>query len=81
MTRIAITGHSMGGHGALTLHFKHPGLYKSVTALAPVSNASKSILAEKAFKNYLGSVEAGKQHDATELVKVYKGEKLPILID
>jgi S-formylglutathione hydrolase len=41
-TRMAVTGHSMGGHGALTLHFRHPGLFKSVSALAPICNPTKT---------------------------------------
>ncbi len=39
--KTSIFGHSMGGHGALTLFLKHPGLYKSVSAFAPISNPSK----------------------------------------
>ena len=81
MSRKAITGHSMGGHGALTLHFKNPGMYKSVSAFAPIVNPVRAPIAEKAFKAYLGSVEAGKPHDATHLVATYEGPKPTILID
>lgn len=80
-SRSAISGHSMGGHGALSLFFKHPGQYKSVSALAPISNPTECNWGKKAFEGYLGSVEAGKAHDATELVASYTGPKLPILID
>ncbi|CRK34107.1 hypothetical protein BN1708_006260 [Verticillium longisporum] len=77
--RVSITGHSMGGHGALTLYLKHPGLYKSVSAFAPIANPSRCPWGEKAFKGYLGDDE-WKKHDATELVKGWKGP-LNALID
>lgn len=79
--RAGITGHSMGGHGALSLHFKHPGLYKSVSAFSPISNPTQCNWGIKAFTGYLGSVEAGKAHDATELVATYSGPQAPILVD
>ncbi|KAM5351274.1 hypothetical protein ACJ41O_003997 [Fusarium nematophilum] len=79
--RVSISGHSMGGHGALTLFLKNPGKYKSVSAWAPISNPSKCPWGEKAFSGYLGSDrEAWKKHDATELVKSWKGP-LNALID
>ena len=77
----AITGHSMGGHGALTIHFKNPGQYQSASAFAPIANPTQCPWGEKAFKGYLGSVEAGKEYDATELVKTYDGPPVPILVD
>jgi len=80
-SRKSITGHSMGGHGALICHLKNPGAYKSVSAFAPISNPTQCPWGEKAFKGYLGSVEAGKAYDATELVLKYSGPKSPILID
>lgn len=79
--RTGITGHSMGGHGALSLHFKNPGKYQSVSAFSPICNPTKCNWGTKAFEGYLGSVEAGKAHDATELVSQYTGPKLQILID
>ena len=81
-SRIGITGHSMGGHGALTLFLKNPGKYKSVSAFAPITNPSKCPWGEKAFKGYFGedNRKAWKEHDATELVKSYKGP-LDLLID
>jgi len=79
--RISITGHSMGGHGALVSHFKNPGKYRSVSAFAPICNPTDCPWGQKAFTGYLGSVEAGKAYDATELVASYDGPKIPILID
>jgi S-formylglutathione hydrolase len=73
--RVSITGHSMGGHGALTLFLKNPGMYKSVSAFAPIANPINCPWGEKAFKGYLGEDrEQWKKHDATELVAKFKGE-------
>jgi S-formylglutathione hydrolase len=80
-SRVSITGHSMGGHGALSLYLKNPGMYKSVSAFAPICNPSKCPWGEKAFTGYLGAdKEAWKAHDATELVKKWDGH-LDVLID
>jgi S-formylglutathione hydrolase len=65
----AITGHSMGGHGALVLALKHPGRYASVSAFAPIVAPSQVPWGHKAFGAYLGDDrEAWKAWDATELV-------------
>ena len=81
-TRVSISGHSMGGHGALISHLKNPGKYTSVSAFAPICNPTKCPWGEKAFIGYLGSVEAGKHYDATELILKYpKQNHAPILID
>ncbi|TGJ82075.1 hypothetical protein E0Z10_g6699, partial [Xylaria hypoxylon] len=83
-SRVSITGHSMGGHGALTLYLKNPGAYKSVSAFAPISNPSACPWGDKAFSGYLGSdKEVWKRHDATYLVAtdVWKGKDLKALID
>jgi len=77
----SITGHSMGGHGAMIAHLKNPGMYTSVSAFSPIVNPTAVPWGEKAFTGYLGSVEAGKAYDATELVKSYSGPKPSILID
>lgn len=53
-SRVSITGHSMGGHGALTLYIKNPGKYKSVSAFAPITNPTKCPWGQKAFYGYLG---------------------------
>ena len=65
-----IFGHSMGGHGALTIALKHPELYRSVSAFAPIANPTKVPWGEKAFAGYLGDdKEAWRDHNATELVR------------
>ncbi|KAL2014577.1 hypothetical protein VTN00DRAFT_2102 [Thermoascus crustaceus] len=81
-TRVSITGHSMGGHGALTLFLKNPGKYKSVSAFAPIANPINCPWGQKAFSGYFGAdnLEKWKEHDATELVKKWKGP-LDVLID
>ncbi len=77
----AISGHSMGGHGALTIALRNPGRYRSVSAFSPIVAPSQTPWGEKAFAAYLGDDrEAWKAHDAVELVKSAK-EKLPLLVD
>ncbi|MCJ1455243.1 hypothetical protein MMC28_005597 [Mycoblastus sanguinarius] len=82
-SRVSIFGHSMGGHGALTLFLKNPGKYKSVSAYAPIANPVNCQWGQKAFEGYFGTEEKAKwaDHDATELVKKWSGEPLDILID
>ena len=79
--RVGLFGHSMGGHGALTLALRHPGLYQSVSAFAPIAAPTQCPWGEKAFGGYLGDDRASwAAHDATELVKA--GRKAPpLLID
>ncbi len=79
--RVGLFGHSMGGHGALTLALRHPGLYQSVSAFAPIAAPTQCPWGEKAFNGYLGADRAAwAGHDATELVK--SGRKAPpLLID
>ena len=77
----AISGHSMGGHGALTIALRNPGRYRSVSAFSPIVAPSQVPWGEKAFGAYLGDDrEAWKQHDAVELLKSAE-ERLPLLID
>ncbi len=65
-----IFGHSMGGHGALTIALKNPDIYKSVSAFAPISSPMQCPWGHKAFTGYLGTDEASwTKYDATELVK------------
>ncbi|CAI7658854.1 hypothetical protein N7509_003993 [Penicillium cosmopolitanum] len=81
--RVSITGHSMGGHGALTLFLRNPGKYKSVSAFAPITNPINCPWGQKAFKGYFGDDQQDKwkEHDATELLKKWSGGPLDILID
>ncbi|XP_077300133.1 S-formylglutathione hydrolase [Arctopsyche grandis] len=81
-TRQSIIGHSMGGHGALICALKKPGLYKSVSAFAPICNPIECPWGVKAFTGYLGPKESGKweEWDAVELVKSYNGPPLTLLI-
>jgi S-formylglutathione hydrolase len=79
--RVGLFGHSMGGHGALTLALRHPGLYQSVSAFAPIAAPTQCPWGEKAFTGYLGTDRAAwAEHDATELVKA-GGTLPPVLID
>ncbi|HEV8045172.1 MAG TPA: S-formylglutathione hydrolase, partial [Rubrobacter sp.] len=66
-----IFGHSMGGHGALTLALKNPDLYASVSAFAPISAPTRAPWGKKALSGYLGpDEEAWCEHDASELVRL-----------
>ncbi|WP_313275159.1 S-formylglutathione hydrolase [Stenotrophomonas sp.] len=77
----AISGHSMGGHGALTIALKNPGRYRSVSAFSPIVAPSQVPWGQKAFAAYLGDDRAAwNAHDATELVAQAQ-EKLPLLVD
>jgi len=80
--RASITGHSMGGHGALVCALKNPGKYKSVSAFAPITNPTQCPWGQKALKGYLGDdLEAHKSYDACELISTYTGPPLNILVD
>jgi S-formylglutathione hydrolase len=79
MTRQAITGHSMGGHGALTLGLRHPGRYRSVSAFAPIVAPSQVPWGEKALGRYLGpDRSAWRAHDTVALIE--DGARLPELL-
>jgi len=83
-SRIGIFGHSMGGHGALTLALRHPGLFKSVSALAPICAPSQCPWGRKAFAGYLGTDEsAWLDQDASTLMRRQTAAPFPggILID
>ena len=70
MTRESVFGHSMGGHGALTVALKNPQRYKSLSALAPICAPMRAAWTQKAFARYLGADrETWKDYDASELVK------------
>jgi len=80
----SITGHSMGGHGALTLALKHPDLFESVSAFAPISSPARCPWGEKALGAYLGPDRAAwAAHDAALLVEAgaAKGRFDDILVD
>lgn len=79
--RNAIFGHSMGGHGALTIALKNPERFRSVSAFAPIVSPMRCPWGEKAFGHYLGDDrETWKRYDATELMA--RAEKqLPMLVD
>ena len=77
-------GHSMGGHGALTLALRHPGVFKSLSALAPICAPSRCPWGRLAFGSYLGADEtAWAAHDASALMQAQMGAPYPqgILID
>jgi len=82
--RQGIFGHSMGGHGALTVGLKNPDTFKSISAFAPICSPINCPWGQKALSNYLGSDQlAWTEYDATELVKQL-GDSRPenrILID
>ncbi|KAJ5191426.1 uncharacterized protein N7498_010411 [Penicillium cinerascens] len=81
-SKVSITGHSMGGHGALTLFLRNPGKYRSVSAFAPICNPINCPWGQKAFKGYFGEdQEKWKENDATELLKKWTDKDLEILID
>ena len=80
-TSRAISGHSMGGHGALVLALRNPGRYRSVSAFSPIVAPSKVPWGEKALTAYLGEDRAKwSAWDACELVK-QASDKLPLLVD
>ena len=81
MNRLGIFGHSMGGHGALTMAFKNPELFKSVSAFAPICAPTKAPWGENAFTGYLGEDRnLWQDYDACELVRSI-GWSSDILID
>ncbi len=77
----SISGHSMGGHGALICALKNPGRYRSVSAFAPITHPGQSPWGEKAFSGYLGEDrETWKAWDSCELIR-QNGSELPLLVD
>lgn len=78
---ISITGHSMGGYGALSGFFTNPGKYKSVSAWAPIANPLTCAWGKKAFGNYLGSnEELWHKYDPTHLIGTYQHEHQPDIL-
>jgi S-formylglutathione hydrolase len=77
----SISGHSMGGHGALVLALRNPGRYRSVSAFSPIVAPSEVPWGRKAFEAYLGQDrQEWSRYDACKLVRSAE-EKLPILVD
>ncbi|MBA2411319.1 MAG: S-formylglutathione hydrolase [Burkholderiaceae bacterium] len=83
-SRVGIFGHSMGGHGALTLALKHPATFASVSAFAPIVAPARAPWGEKAFRGYLGErTEHWDEHDASVLMRRQSTAPYPrgILVD
>jgi S-formylglutathione hydrolase len=69
LTRQAIMGHSMGGHGALTIGLRHPDRFRSVSAFSPIVAPSQVPWGQKAFEGYIGVDRAAwRKHDAVALI-------------
>lgn len=80
-SRVGISGHSMGGHGALTIALKNPGRFRSVTAFSPICSPLNCPWGEKALGNYLGPDRASwREYDTTVLV-ASADAPLPVLVD
>ena len=79
--RIGLSGHSMGGHGALTIAIKNPEIFKSVSAFSPICNPVKIPWGQKAFTKYLGKDESSwDDYDSCRLIQKHGWQK-EILID
>ncbi|HET8816796.1 MAG TPA: S-formylglutathione hydrolase [Pseudidiomarina sp.] len=77
----SIAGHSMGGHGAITLALRNPGLYRSVSAFAPIAHPSSCPWGRKAFTGYLGEdTQTWRDYDSVELIRSGKSCP-PLLVD
>ena len=80
--RRGVFGHSMGGHGALTLTLRHPELFKTVSAFSPICSPTRCAWGQKAFAAYLGPDEtAWREHDAALLIEAGRAGVSEILID
>jgi S-formylglutathione hydrolase len=81
-SRAGILGHSMGGHGALTIALKSPGAYKSVSAFAPICSPMRCPWGEKALTGYLGTDRARwRAYDTTALIEDRGWNGPPLLVD
>ena len=81
MARQGIMGHSMGGHGAITIHLKNPETYQTVSAFAPICAPSHCPWGQKAFEGYLGpDREAWRQYDSCALI-AERPSRAKILVD
>jgi S-formylglutathione hydrolase len=80
--RRGVFGHSMGGHGALTLTLRHPERFKSVSAFAPICSPTRCAWGQKAFAAYLGDDQAAwREHDAALLIEAGAARVSEILVD
>lgn len=81
--RCAISGHSMGGHGALIMALKNPGMFTSVSAFAPIVNPTQVPWGQKAFSHYLGEdTDKWQEWDSCALMQASQpGDAIPTLID
>uniref|UniRef100_A0A8H9YQ71 S-formylglutathione hydrolase n=1 Tax=Pseudomonas tritici TaxID=2745518 RepID=A0A8H9YQ71_9PSED len=81
--RCAISGHSMGGHGALIMALKNPGMFSSVSAFAPIVNPTQVPWGQKAFSHYLGEdADTWQEWDSCALMQASQpGDAIPTLID
>ncbi len=81
MDRVGISGHSMGGHGALVLGLRNPDIFKSISAFCPIGAPSLCPWGQKAFTGYLGEDrELWKDYDASELVRTVRRNDI-VLVD
>eukprot|EP00033_Pygsuia_biforma_P001417 GCRY01001601.1.p1 GENE.GCRY01001601.1~~GCRY01001601.1.p1 ORF type:complete len:319 (+),score=75.86 GCRY01001601.1:100-957(+) len=83
LARVSIAGHSMGGHGALSIALKNPGKFKSCSAFAPISNPCSCPWGKKAFTGYFGEDKKAlwEAHDSSLLLSAYAGPHLDVLVD
>jgi S-formylglutathione hydrolase len=82
VSRAGIFGHSMGGHGALTIALKNPGIYRAVSAFAPICSPMRCQWGEKALTGYLGRDRARwREYDTTALLEDRGWSGPPILVD
>lgn len=81
LERLSISGHSMGGHGAMSLALRYPGRYRSVSAFSPICAPTSCPWGCKAFSAYLGeNEELWKAHDSCELIRA-GAQHIPLLVD
>ena len=81
-SRAGIFGHSMGGHGALTIALKNPGAYRSVSAFAPIASPMRCPWGQKALSGYLGPDRARwREYDSTALLEERGWDGPPLLVD
>jgi S-formylglutathione hydrolase len=79
--KAGISGHSMGGHGALTIGLKNPGMFTSISAFSPICNPVNAPWGKNAFSQYLGdNKNTWLEYDACHLLKNSK-QHTPILVD